>query len=195
MRRSTAGEGDVSSLKLAPWQINGSEAFNSVALKQPSAKGFTSFGKLSADLSPTARAFLDRCVTEHGMDGAQVVEAAKTASLISEDIAKELEPLTKLAALPGFKTVGSLLARWGKGLLGFGGKAAPKAMGPVSKAMKPVSKAVKPILPKVTPVSSSLPATAAKAVPPGFLSKVKRMDAKAVTTPGRTGRPADCRLQ
>ena len=191
MRRSTAGEGDTSSLKLAPWQINGPAAFDSVKLKHPDAKGFTSFGKLSANLPPVARAFLNRCVTKHGMNGEQVIEAAKMASLISEDIAKELEPLAKQAWGGPVAAGAGAVARWGKGLVGLGAKAGPKAMKAMSKVKNLATKSPKrtagppPMpLPKVTPVSSKVtPALSGGGPPPLPKGRFPKVTPRPVAPP------------
>lgn len=209
LRRSSVGEGDISSLKLAPWQINGAKAFDSVSLRQPTAKGFTSFGKLSADLSPMARAFLDRCVTGYGMSGEQVVEAAKTASLISEDVAGELEPLVKAAQGAGIargigagamKHIVRPAWRGAKGLLGFGKAVAPKGIPKARELATKAPRTVPPPLPRVAPkvVPPPLPKIPSLPLPragppplpkgPGFLSKAKGVATRAKSMAGAPGR-------
>jgi len=112
MQQSGAGEGDTSGLLMAPWTTNGMDAWKDIRPHPGSTglKGQSTFGgelpgqpgtKLSTPKirSEFARGFLAKCA-ECGYSPEQTCNAAKQASMLSDKIALELEPIVKQAMTP-----------------------------------------------------------------------------------------------
>ena len=150
MQRSTAGDGDYSSLKLAPWAVQGADAFDSVNLHPgtPKAKGNTSFGKMASDdsigviviqqdtMSSFARGFVKRC-REEGWDDEMVVKMAEVACAFDPIVADEMDCIVKQAGPKQWLTqkalpfVGGKLKSLAPKMFGAGKTVAPK-VGPAA---------------------------------------------------------------